>query len=105
MRAFTDHCVVGVEANEERCRQMVERSLAPAAALAPHNIRVNCVVPGPVLAPADAEAMFERVAERLPLGHAGTPEHVGHACLFLAENDFGTGTILRVDGGEGFARY
>jgi fumarate hydratase class II len=35
VRAFTDRCVVGIEANEERCRQMVERSLALATALAP----------------------------------------------------------------------
>ena len=35
VRAFTDRCVVGIEANEERCRQTVERSLALATALAP----------------------------------------------------------------------
>jgi fumarate hydratase class II len=33
--AFTDRCVVGIEANEEWCREMVERSLALATALAP----------------------------------------------------------------------
>jgi fumarate hydratase class II len=35
VRVFTDRCVVGIEANEEHCRQMVERSLALATALAP----------------------------------------------------------------------
>jgi fumarate hydratase class II len=34
-RTFTDRCVVDIEANEERCREMVERSLALATALAP----------------------------------------------------------------------
>jgi fumarate hydratase class II len=34
-RAFADRCVVGIEANEERCRQAVERGLALATALAP----------------------------------------------------------------------
>jgi fumarate hydratase class II len=34
-RAFTERCVAGIEANEERCRKMVERSLALATALAP----------------------------------------------------------------------
>jgi fumarate hydratase class II len=34
-RAFTDRCVVDIEANEERCRAMVERSLALATALVP----------------------------------------------------------------------
>lgn len=33
--AFADRCVVGIEANEERCREMVERSLALVTALAP----------------------------------------------------------------------
>ncbi len=35
VRVFTDRCVVGIEANEGRCREMVERSLALATALAP----------------------------------------------------------------------
>jgi fumarate hydratase class II len=34
-RAFTEGCVVGIEANREHCRAMVERSLALATALAP----------------------------------------------------------------------
>ncbi|UCE20011.1 MAG: class II fumarate hydratase [Gemmatimonadota bacterium] len=35
LRAFTDRCVVGLEADEERCRETVERNLALATALAP----------------------------------------------------------------------
>jgi fumarate hydratase class II len=35
VRAFAVGCVVGIEANEERCREMVERSPALATALAP----------------------------------------------------------------------
>jgi fumarate hydratase class II len=35
VRSFTDRCVVGIEAKEERCRRMVARSLALATALAP----------------------------------------------------------------------
>lgn len=75
-----------------------------ALALAPHRVRVNCVVPGPVLAPPGGAGAFERVVDRLPLGDAGSPAHIGHACVFLAQNDFATGTILRVDGGEGVSR-
>lgn len=75
-----------------------------ALALAPHNIRVNCVVPGPVLMPpGSTEETSERIAASLPLGRLGSPEDVAQACLFLARNDFATGTILRVDGGEGVA--
>jgi NAD(P)-dependent dehydrogenase (short-subunit alcohol dehydrogenase family) len=81
-----------------------------ALALAEHHIRVNCVVPGPVLAPPGEEETFERLVKTLPLGHAGSPEHVGQACVFLAhvflaQSDFATGTMaaspMRVDGGEG----
>lgn len=35
IRAFTDRCVVGIEADEERCQETVKRNLALATALAP----------------------------------------------------------------------
>ncbi len=75
-----------------------------ALSLAAHNIRVNCVVPGPVLVPAGAdESVLDEIAEALPVGHIGNPGNIADACIFLANNDFATGTILRVDGGEGLA--
>lgn len=75
-----------------------------ALALAAHDIRVNCVVPGPVLLPpGSTPSAEERMAASLPLGRLGTPENVAHACVFLVQNDFATGSILRVDGGEGVA--
>ena len=35
VRIFTDKCIVGIEANQQRCNDMVEQSLALATALAP----------------------------------------------------------------------
>jgi fumarate hydratase class II len=35
IRAFTEKCVVGIEANKERCNELVEQSLAMVTALAP----------------------------------------------------------------------
>jgi fumarate hydratase class II len=35
VKAFTDKCVVGLEANKERCSELVEKSLAMVTALAP----------------------------------------------------------------------
>ena len=35
LRIFTDRCVIGIEADEERCRETLERNLALATALAP----------------------------------------------------------------------
>jgi len=34
-RAFTEKCVTGIEANKERCEEMIEKSLAMVTALAP----------------------------------------------------------------------
>ncbi len=34
-KAFTEKCVVGIEANQERCEEMIEKSLAMVTALAP----------------------------------------------------------------------
>ncbi len=73
-----------------------------ALSFAPHNIRVNCVVPGPVLpAAGEPENSVVEVAKGLPLKHIGEPGDIARACVFLASSDFATGTILRVDGGEG----
>lgn len=36
MRSFTQHCVVGIEANEDRIGQLVQGSLMLVTALAPH---------------------------------------------------------------------
>lgn len=73
-------------------------------ALAQHHIRVNCVVPGPVLRPADEpESALDAIAEGLPLKHIGNPRDIARACYFLATNDYATGSILRIDGGEGLA--
>jgi NAD(P)-dependent dehydrogenase (short-subunit alcohol dehydrogenase family) len=72
--------------------------------LAEHNIRVNCVVPGPVLRPAgEPDEVLEEIARGLPLGRIGQPPDIARACVFLATNDFATGSILRIDGGEGLA--
>lgn len=73
-----------------------------ALSLGEHNIRVNCVVPGPVLPPVGSgPELWQRLAEQSPLKRNGDPDDVARACIFLATNDFVTGTILSVDGGEG----
>jgi 3-oxoacyl-[acyl-carrier protein] reductase len=73
-----------------------------ALSLAEHNIRVNCVVPGPVLpAAGEPEDSVVEVARGLPLKRIGEPKDIARACVFLASNDFATGSVVRVDGGEG----
>jgi NAD(P)-dependent dehydrogenase (short-subunit alcohol dehydrogenase family) len=73
-----------------------------ALALAP-DIRVNAIVPGPVLKPDRmSDARWESLGQALPLQRTGTPEDVARSVHFLLENDFITGEALIVDGGNQF---
>jgi pteridine reductase len=74
------------------------RSLA--AELAPR-VRVNAVVPGPVLPPPGySQAQKDRLAARTLLRRWGAPQDVVDAVLFLLRSDYVTGEALFVDGGE-----
>lgn len=80
---------------------LIHLTKATALALAPR-IRVNCLVLGPVLPePGRSADSWERSEAKLPLGRAGDPDDAARAVLFLAANDFITGAVLHVDGGEG----
>jgi pteridine reductase len=72
-----------------------------AKALAPE-VRVNAILPGPVLAPEDmGEAEKRKISEATLLKRLGTPEAVARACIYLAETaDYSTGAELTVDGGR-----
>lgn len=72
-----------------------------AKSLASYQIRVNAVIPGPVLPAPDMDAAYwANVVKRIPLQRGGDPPDIARACVFLAQNDFITGAVLRVDGGE-----
>jgi pteridine reductase len=71
-----------------------------AVELAPR-VRVNAVLPGPVLVPDELPAAVrERAVKGTLVRRAGQPENIAHAVLFLAQNDFVTGVCLPVDGGR-----
>jgi pteridine reductase len=64
-------------------------------------VRVNCVLPGPVMLPPDLpEAERRQAIEATLVKHEGRPENVAQAVLFFVENDFVTGACLPVDGGR-----
>ena len=64
-------------------------------------VRVNCIVPGPVMLPPDlSEAERNESIQGTLVKHEGKPENVAQAVLFLVENDFVTGACLPVDGGR-----
>ncbi|WP_375286068.1 SDR family NAD(P)-dependent oxidoreductase [Sphingomonas sp.] len=88
----------------------LSRAVALQCARARDRVRVNCVAPGIIDTPifarlegvsgsaADAAASAERL---VPLGHAGTPDDIAQAVVYLASEEarYVTGTELVVDGG------
>lgn len=64
-------------------------------------VRVNCILPGPVLLPPDLPAAEREQAINATLvKREGRPENIAQAVLHLVENDFITGVCLPVDGGR-----
>ena len=67
--------------------------------------RVNVVAPGLIMTPMTKklpEDVTERAVSETVLGHAGTPQDVADAVLFLSSRlaKHVTGQVLRVDGGQ-----
>lgn len=80
------------------------RSLAVELSSRNPRVRVNAVLPGPVMLPADLpQAERDHAIAGTLVKREGTPEHVAHAVLALVENDFITGVSLPVDGGRTIA--
>ncbi|WP_373063266.1 SDR family oxidoreductase [Gemmatimonas sp.] len=74
--------------------------------LGKRNIRVNCVVPGPVWTPAIPATMpiedVEHFGHEVALGRPGQPEELAPAYVLLASSDgsFITGSLVHVTGGR-----
>ncbi len=80
-----------------------------AVELAPHNITVNAIAPGPVETPmvAAMHTAEDRAAwlGSVPAQRYGTPAEIAAAAVFLASDEasYITGHVLNVDGGFGAA--
>ena len=82
-------------------RGVIGLTEALALELAPDQILVNAVAPGPILAPEDTSADDVKAVEAAtPLGRWGGAAEIARAVAFLVETDFVTGETLRVDGGR-----
>jgi NAD(P)-dependent dehydrogenase (short-subunit alcohol dehydrogenase family) len=81
---------------------LVSLTQALALELRP-TIRVNAIAPGPVIPPPHYDAATNhRIAHRTLLKRWGSGDHVAQAVQFFVENDYVTGEVIRVDGGELF---
>jgi NAD(P)-dependent dehydrogenase (short-subunit alcohol dehydrogenase family) len=71
-----------------------------ALALAP-DIRVNSVMPGPVMKPEAMDARrWAEIERSIPLRRAATGAEISEAVILLATNEYITGETLVVDGGN-----
>lgn len=76
------------------------KALAKEMALS--NIRVNAIAPGMIETDMNNELNKEEIAEiekDIPLKRSGKPEEVAKTAKWLAETQYITGQIIRVDGG------
>jgi pteridine reductase len=77
------------------------RTLAVELGTRNPNVRVNCIMPGPVLLPPDLPDHERRQAIAATLvKREGNPGNICLAVLFFVDNDFVTGACLPVDGGR-----
>ena len=81
---------------------------ALALELAPHGITVNAIPPGVIDTPMARRAEgsggignIEKIAARIPVRRAGTPEDIAAICGFLCSDEAGyiTGQVIGVNGG------
>ncbi len=74
---------------------------ALALELAPDNILVNAIAPGPIVAPpGTTDEESKSVEQATPLGHWGGELEIAKAVAALLDSDFITGETIRVDGGR-----
>lgn len=64
-------------------------------------VRINCILPGPVMLPPDLpQAEREQAINATLVKREGRPENIAQAVLHFIDNDFLTGVCLPVDGGR-----
>lgn len=84
---------------------LAQATRSMARELAPHDVRVNAIVPGYIETPMNQEYLAgrggERTVAKVPMGRIGRPADLDGAVLFLASNasTYVTGACLAVDGG------
>lgn len=81
--------------------ETMTRSLAVEFGTRNPNVRVNGILPGPVLLDTSiSPEIANRIRNQSLVKRHGTPQDIGRAARFLAEEKFITGVCLPVDGGR-----
>jgi pteridine reductase len=81
--------------------EALTRSMAVELGMRNPRVRVNCILPGPVMLPPDLPAAEREQAIRATLvQREGSPANIAQAALHFIDNDFVTGACLPVDGGR-----
>lgn len=75
-----------------------------AKVLAPHNITVNAVSPGPTETDMIcnwSQEMRDKMVSQIPLGRVGKPDEVAALIMYLIKpaSEFITGQVIRINGG------
>jgi NAD(P)-dependent dehydrogenase (short-subunit alcohol dehydrogenase family) len=83
-----------------------------AIALAPYNIKVNAMAPGPIETDlmrrvGSDKQLMDTILSRTPQGRVGTTKECGRLAVFLAseDSDFIFGQSIYIDGGRGFQAF
>jgi 3-oxoacyl-[acyl-carrier protein] reductase len=74
-----------------------------AKELARHGIRTGAIAPGftrTEILDAMKPEMIERAVAAVPLKRMAEPAEMAHAAVFIAENDYFSGRVIEVDGGQ-----
>jgi NAD(P)-dependent dehydrogenase (short-subunit alcohol dehydrogenase family) len=107
---FTPERGVSVYSISKAGVRMITRAFA--LELAPFNIQVNTIAPGPIstkmlnshwfhLSPEEAKKGQEAMAKMTPMGRIGQPDEIAGAAVYLASDasSYTTGTEIVIDGG------
>lgn len=85
---------------------IISLTMGLAVELAPHQVRVNAIVPGAIDTPGvmqqpDYPKIRQERLEMIPMGRLGKPEDIAGAAIYLASDasSYTTGASILIDGG------